>query len=114
LQPTLTAEERTLLDNHPRARFIQRLEDKLESFADTAAIIDRLDGVVSIDTAVAHLTGALGKPLWLMLPFAADWRWGIDTPASAWYPKAHLFRQGKPGAWEEVIERVAKDVAASS
>ncbi|WP_060856110.1 tetratricopeptide repeat protein [Caballeronia sordidicola] len=114
LQPTFTAEERALLDAHPRARFIQRLENKLESFADTAAIIDRMDGVVSIDTAVAHLTGALGKPLWLMLPFAADWRWGIDTPSSAWYPKAHLFRQAKPGAWDEVIERVAKDVAASS
>ncbi len=114
LQPTFTAEERALLDAHPRARFIQRLENKLESFADTAAIIDRMDGVVSIDTAVAHLTGALGKPLWLMLPFAADWRWGIDTPSSAWYPKTHLFRQAKPGAWDEVIERVAKDVAASS
>ncbi|MDB5782968.1 tetratricopeptide repeat protein [Caballeronia mineralivorans] len=113
LQPTLTDEERTLLDNHPRARFIQRLEGKLENFADTAAIVDRLDGVVSIDTAVAHLTGALGKPLWLMLPFAADWRWGIDTASTPWYPKARLFRQTKPGAWETMIERVAGDIGAS-
>jgi tetratricopeptide (TPR) repeat protein len=113
LQPTLTDEERTLLDAHPRARFIQRLEDKLEDFADTAAIVERLDGVVSIDTAVAHLAGALGKPLWLMLPFAADWRWGIDTTSSAWYPKARLFRQQKPGAWDEVIERVAGEIGAS-
>ena len=81
--------------------------------ADTAAIVDRLDGVVSIDTAVAHLTGALGKPLWLMLPFAADWRWGIDTVSTPWYPKARLFRQPKPGAWEAVIERVAGDIGAS-
>jgi tetratricopeptide (TPR) repeat protein len=114
LQPTLTQEERTFLDAHSRGRLIQRLEDKLENFADTAAIIDRLDGVVSIDTAVAHLTGALGKPLWLMLPFAADWRWGIDTASSAWYPKAHLFRQKAPGAWDEVIERVAKAVGTAS
>jgi hypothetical protein len=113
LQPTLTDEERSLLDAHPRARFIQRLEGKLEDFADTAAIVDRLDGVVSVDTAVAHLTGALGKPLWLMLPFAADWRWGIDTASTPWYPKARLFRQPKPGAWDDVIGRVAREISAS-
>ena len=93
LQPTLTDEERAMLDAHPRARFIHRLEGRLDDFADTAAIVDRLDGVVSVDTAIAHLTGALGKPLWLMLPFAADWRWGIDTASTPWYPKARLFRQ---------------------
>jgi len=113
LQPTLTDEERSLLDIHPRARFIQRLEGKLEDFADTAAIVDRLDGVVSVDTAVAHLTGALGKPLWLMLPFAADWRWGIDTASTPWYPKARLFRQPKPGAWDDVVQRVAGEISAS-
>ena len=113
LQPALTDEERALLDTHPRARFIQRLEGKLENFADTAAIVDRLDGVVSVDTALAHLTGALGKPLWLMLPFAADWRWGIDTPSTPWYPKARLFRQPKPGAWDDVIGRVASAIGAS-
>ena len=113
LQPTLTDEERALLDAHPRARFIQRLESKLEDFADTAAIVDRLDGVVSVDTAVAHLTGALGKPLWLMLPFAADWRWGIDTASTPWYPKARLFRQPKPGGWDDVVGRVAGEISAS-
>jgi len=113
LQPALTDEERAFLDTHPRARFIQRLEGKLENFADTAAIVDRLDGVVSVDTALAHLTGALGKPLWLMLPFAADWRWGIDTASTPWYPKARLFRQPKPGAWDDVIGRVASAVGAS-
>jgi tetratricopeptide (TPR) repeat protein len=111
MQPALTSEERAALDAHPRARFIQHLDGKLEDFADTAAIMDRLDGVVSVDTAVAHLSGALAKPLWLMLPFAADWRWGIDTASSAWYPKARLFRQAQPGAWEDVVERVAAEIA---
>jgi tetratricopeptide (TPR) repeat protein len=114
LQPALADEERALLDAHPNAKAIHRLDEgttrRLDDFADTAAIVSRLDGVVSVDTALAHLAGALGKPLWLMLPFAADWRWGIDTPTSQWYPKAQLFRQSAPEAWAGVIERVANDV----
>lgn len=113
LQPSLTVEERAALAAHPRSRFIQTLEGKLDNFADTAAIVDRLDGVVSIDTSLAHLTGALGKPLWVMLPFVADWRWGIDTPSSAWYPKAHLVRQSRAGDWDGVIQRVVTDIAAA-
>jgi tetratricopeptide (TPR) repeat protein len=114
LQPAIANEERAMLDAHPNAKAIHRLDEatarRLDDFADTAAIVSRLDGVVSVDTALAHLAGALGKPLWLMLPFAADWRWGIDTPTSPWYPKAQLFRQSAPGAWAGVIERVASDV----
>lgn len=110
LQPVLTRDERAALDAHPHAKSIHRLDGRLDDFADTGAIVDRLDGVVSVDTSVAHLAGALGKPLWLMLPHAADWRWGIDAPSSAWYPNARLFRQPEPGAWREVIEEVAAAV----
>jgi tetratricopeptide (TPR) repeat protein len=113
LQPVLTSEERAALAAHPCAKSIHRLEGALGNFADTAAIVDRLDGVVSVDTSVAHLAGALGKPLWLMLPFAADWRWGVDASDSAWYPGARLVRQPRPGAWREVVDEVAALVASA-
>ncbi|HEV3104757.1 MAG TPA: tetratricopeptide repeat protein [Trinickia sp.] len=111
LQPNLRDDEMRALDAHPRAASIHRFDNRIRDFADTAAIMDRLDAVVSIDTSIAHLAGALGKPLWLMLPFAADWRWFLDTDRSPWYPSARLFRQGAPGAWEEVAERVARSLA---
>ncbi|WP_322056674.1 tetratricopeptide repeat protein [Paraburkholderia sp. J63] len=107
LQPHLSEAEHAALDAHPRARTIHRLDGKLEDFADTAAVIERLDAVVSIDTSIAHLAGALGAKLWLMLPFAADWRWFADTDTSPWYPRARLVRQARPGAWDEVVARVA-------
>lgn len=75
-------------------------------FADTAAIIADLDLVISIDTSVAHLAGAMGRPTWVMLPFAADWRWARDGDSSSWYPSMHLFRQRRPGDWVEVMGRV--------
>ncbi len=103
----LGAEERAALDAHPRAAFIHRFERRIGDFADTAAIIERLDAVVTIDTSIAHLAGALRKPLWLMLPFAADWRWFTGDTRSPWYPGAQLVRQPEPGAWAEVVETVA-------
>ena len=81
--------------------------ERAGDFADTAAIVDRLDAVVSIDTSIAHLAGALGKPLWLMLPFAADWRWFANSDRSPWYPSAQLVRQSSPGQWDGVVEAVA-------
>lgn len=110
LQPVLTSDERAALAAHPFSKAIHRLDGRLENFADTGAIVDRLDGVVSVDTSVAHLAGALGKPLWLMLPHAADWRWGIETPSSAWYPTARLYRQSEAGVWADVVDRVAAAV----
>ncbi|CAB3786998.1 Cell division coordinator CpoB [Paraburkholderia caffeinitolerans] len=107
LQPNLSEAEHAALDAHPRARTIHRLDGRLDDFADTAAVIERLDAVVSIDTSIAHLAGALGAKLWLMLPFAADWRWFADTDASPWYPRARLVRQPRPGSWDEVVARVA-------
>lgn len=110
LQPQLSDAEHAALDAHPRARSIHRLGPKVADFADTAAVIERLDAVVSIDTSIAHLAGALGAKLWLMLPFAADWRWFTDTDTSPWYPRARLVRQPRPGAWAEVVENVARDL----
>jgi hypothetical protein len=77
--------------------------DQIEDFADTAAVISGLDLIITVDTAVAHLAGALGKPVWVLLSFAADWRWLLDRDDSPWYPTMRLFRQKTPGDWKSVI-----------
>jgi hypothetical protein len=79
---------------------------ELRDFHDTAALIASLDLVISVDTAVAHLAGALGKPAWILLPAAADYRWLLDRTDSPWYASARLFRQSKLGQWGGVIEEV--------
>ncbi len=79
-------------------------------FADTAAAILNLDLVISVDTAVAHLAGALGKPVWTLLPFAADWRWMLDRSDTPWYPTMRLFRQPKRGDWASVIRSVQSEL----
>jgi tetratricopeptide (TPR) repeat protein len=91
---------------------LRRLDDSLADFADTAAAIAQLDLVIAVDTAVAHLAGALGKPLWLLLPFMVDWRWLIGRKNSLWYPGAKLFRQPKIGDWDSVIARLCGEIAA--
>jgi tetratricopeptide (TPR) repeat protein len=80
-------------------------------FADTAAAIGALDLVIAVDTSVAHLAGALGRPIWALLPSAADWRWLRDREDSPWYPTMRLFRQHKPRAWESVLARVSSELA---
>ena len=82
--------------------------DDMKDFSDTAAFIMNLDLVVSIDTAVAHLAGALGKPVLTLLPFLPDWRWMLDREDSPWYPTMRLFRQPSPGKWDAVIDRVCQ------
>jgi len=79
----------------------------VQDFADTAALVTQLDLVITIDTAVAHLAGALGIETWLLLPAAPDWRWLLKREDSPWYPTLRLFRQQQPGNWAEVLERVA-------
>lgn len=81
---------------------------ELGDFADTAALIEALDLVISIDTAVAHLAGALAKPVWVLLPFVPDWRWLSAREDSPWYPTACLFRQASPGDWPGAIARLAE------
>jgi tetratricopeptide (TPR) repeat protein len=82
------------------------LADELEDFTDTAAAISALDLVITVDTSVAHLAGALGRPVWVLLPLIPDWRWLLQGDTSAWYPSMRLFRQETEGDWEEVIGRV--------
>jgi len=79
----------------------------IRDFNDTAALISQLDLVVTVDTAVAHLAGAMGKPTWVMLPYAPDWRWMLEREDSLWYPTVQLFRQAEPGQWRDVVRRVA-------
>jgi ADP-heptose:LPS heptosyltransferase len=87
------------------------LGSALKDFADTAALVSCLDLVISVDTSLAHLAGALAKPVYILLPHAPDWRWMIDHDTSPWYPTARLFRQKTPDDWNEVIARVASAVA---
>ncbi len=87
---------------------VHDLSPEINDFADTAAIIANLDLVISVDTAVAHLAGALGRPVWLLLPFVGEWRWLLDREDSPWYPTMRLFRQKAPGDWSGVVERVAE------
>ena len=79
---------------------------RLADFADTASVISNLDLVISVDTAVCHLAGALGVPVWTLIPFAPDWRWLLDRVDSPWYPTMRLFRQKSIGDWHSVIQQV--------
>ncbi|MEA5114684.1 MAG: tetratricopeptide repeat-containing glycosyltransferase family protein [Geobacteraceae bacterium] len=83
----------------------------IRDFSDTAALIAHLDLVISIDTGVAHLAGAMGKETWVLLPFAADWRWMLDRDDSPWYPTMRLFRQDRPGDWRGPVESVRRELS---
>ena len=88
---------------------------ELNDLAETAALIAELDLVITVDTSVAHLAGALGKPVWILLPTRVDWRWMAEGATSPWYPTAKLFRQKSPGAWAPVLAdvRTALEALAS-
>lgn len=88
--------------------------DAQESFADTAALVDQLDLVISIDSAVAHLAGAMGKPVWVLLHDVPDWRWMRERPDSPWYPGMRLFRQTAGGDWRAVAATVAAELRAAA
>ena len=91
---------------------VKTYRDAFADFADTAALIAELDVVISVDTSVAHVAGALGKPVWILLPWAGEWRWLLDRSDSPWYPTATLFRQPSRGDWDGVIAAVANALKA--
>lgn len=90
------------------------LADDIDDFADTAAMVDQMDLVVTIDTSIAHIAGALGKPVWTLLAHAADWRWGLEGHGTCWYPGMRLFRQSASGEWGDVIDRVVEELGVAS
>jgi Flp pilus assembly protein TadD len=111
LQKELREGDAELLARYPD---VVEYREALQDFADTAALIEQLDLVVTVDTGVAHLAGAMGKPVWIMLTYGADWRWLLDREDSPWYPTARLFRQTAAGDWEGVIRRVEAALRAET
>jgi ADP-heptose:LPS heptosyltransferase len=86
--------------------------DQLTDFGETAALIADLDLVITVDTAVAHLAGAMGKPTWVLISKAADWRWFLTRTDSPWYPTIRLFRQSESGQWTRPIQALADALLA--
>jgi ADP-heptose:LPS heptosyltransferase len=107
LQTEITEADRKTLMENP---VIRRFDAELRDFSDTAALCECLDLVVSVDTSVVHLNGALGRKTWVLLPFDGDWKWLIDREDSPWYPTVRLFRQKSRGDWNEVFERIAAEL----
>lgn len=89
-----------------RSANVVDFSERLTDFTQTAALMSQLDLVISVDTSVAHLAGALAKPVWILLPFSPDWRWLLGRDDSPWYPTARLYRQKKPGDWDKVLRQV--------
>jgi tetratricopeptide (TPR) repeat protein len=103
LQKNARAEDEELLRQR---NDVLDLGPELRDFCATAAVVQQLDLIISVDTSVAHLAGGLGRPLWILLPYIPDWRWLLDRDDSPWYPTARLFRQTATRDWTEVVERV--------
>ena len=100
LQYELAADDKAILEKTSNIRLF---EDDINDFSDTAALVELMDLVITVDTSMAHLAGALGKAVWILLPFDPDWRWLLDRSDSPWYPSAKLFRQPNINDWETVI-----------
>ena len=107
LQKELRDQDRETLKLHPE---ILHYEGEVDDFTDTAALCELVDIVISVDTSVAHLAGAMGKPVWILLPFNADWRWLLDRDDSPWYPCAKLYRQEVRDDWKRVFMHLANDL----
>lgn len=108
LQQELRDADRQTLASHAG---MLHFGDELQDFADTAALCELMDVVISVDTSVAHLAGALGKPVWILLSYVSDWRWFLDRADSPWYPSATLYRQERSGDWSALIGRMGSDLA---
>jgi tetratricopeptide (TPR) repeat protein len=109
LQRDLRDDDRRVLSERPH---VVPLGPEFADFADTAAVVSLLDLVISVDTSVAHLAGAMGKPVWILLPFSGDWRWMFEGEKSPWYPTARLFRQSVLGDWDSALARVGGSLEA--
>jgi hypothetical protein len=94
----------------PKGMTLHDWTGELSDFLDTAALINGLDLVISVDTVVAHLSGALGKPTWLLNRFDTCWRWLLGRADSPWYESLRLFRQGEMGNWASVVEEVKREL----
>jgi tetratricopeptide (TPR) repeat protein len=108
LQKDLQAGDLDILRSNSHLTYVG---DAIEDFSDTAAIMSSVDLVISSDTSIVHLAGALGKPVWVLLQYAADWRWVLDREDSPWYPTARLFRQPRIDDWESVVRQVKDEFA---
>jgi Tfp pilus assembly protein PilF len=111
LNPGIGASDVAALAAH---RNVIHLGPQFRNFSDTAAVISLVDLVITSDTAVAHLAGAMGRPVWIMLHDAPDWRWALDRERSSWYPSARLFRQEEAGDWAGVVARMQNELTALS
>jgi hypothetical protein len=109
LNPGIRDGDVVALGKHPN---VLHLGSQFRDFSDTAAVISLVDLVVTTDTAVAHLAGAMGKPVWIMLAYSPDWRWALDRDRSSWYPTARLFRQATAGDWASVLNQVQRELVA--
>ena len=111
LQKELRQNDATALAQVPG---LQHFGDEIVDFSDTAALCTLMDLVIAVDTSVAHLTGALGTPIWLLLPHLPDWRWLLDRSDTPWYPQMRLFRQENVGDWGPVFDRVHAQIASKA
>jgi hypothetical protein len=107
IQRELRSGDADLIAATPR---LTHIGGELEDFEDTAAVLGQVDLVVSVDTSVVHLAGALGRPTWILVPYWPDWRWMLECEVTPWYPTARLFRQQRAGDWESVISSVRHEL----
>jgi ADP-heptose:LPS heptosyltransferase len=110
LQKEVSPEDAQTLQTHGA---LLHFGPALADFALTAALLACLDRVICVDTAVAHLAGALGKEVWVLLPFVPDWRWQLERRDSPWYPNMRLYRQSKRGDWSGSLKAVRQDLEAT-
>ncbi len=108
LQKDIRDKDQSVLESRPD---LLHFGPDLNDFADTAALCELMDVVISVDTSVAHLSGALGKPTWVLLPFTPDWRWLLDRDDSPWYPSVRLYRQPRISDWDSVLKKFKADLA---
>ncbi len=109
LQQVIRPRDQDLANQCTNIQFVQK---EIKDFSDTAALIQCVDLVVTSCTSIAHLAGSLGKPCWVIIPFAPDWKWFTDSASSPWYPSVKLFRQTKPGDWDSALSAVRHDLSA--